>query len=302
MKKSPYRNIWLFFASIYLLSALLYAPILISGKGINTPFNTTLMVLITFIPSIMGVLFTYLTKGSEERRDFWRRTLYWPHSRRSMVFIALLILPLTQIATFLFSNYISGLPLSMTYATEMLSNWKMVVQFLCVEFLLGAVSEELGWRGYALDELQSHWSALKSSMVLGFLWAFWHTPAFLTPGLSQYSPEGLFTWKYAGFLAAVTIGNIIHTWAYNNIGRSILVAGILMHFVQNATMVFMGGIFDNFTVPPTYWLVWLVFTTIVSATLVLVYGKQTLTRQPFEHRSHRGISDSANQRISDVAR
>lgn len=44
--------------------------------------------------------------------------------------------------------------------------------------LLGPISEELGWRGYAIDALQARWSALVSSLVVGFFWSVWHWPLF----------------------------------------------------------------------------------------------------------------------------
>jgi membrane protease YdiL (CAAX protease family) len=47
--------------------------------------------------------------------------------------------------------------------------------------LLRPLSEELGWRGYALDALQARWSALASSLVVGFFWSMWHVPLFFIP-------------------------------------------------------------------------------------------------------------------------
>lgn len=47
--------------------------------------------------------------------------------------------------------------------------------------LLGPLSEELGWRGCALDALQTKWGALASSLVVGFFWSVWHVPLFFIP-------------------------------------------------------------------------------------------------------------------------
>jgi membrane protease YdiL (CAAX protease family) len=137
----------------------------------------------------------------------------------------------------------------------------------------------LGWRGYALDELQSRWSALRSSLVLGLIWALWHTPAFLIPGLSQYEMGGIFSWPYISFILSVAMGSVLITWVYNNTGRSILVAGFLMHFSQNATLIMLGGIFDAFTMPPAYWVVMLVETAIAAGMVVFFYGSRTLTHR-----------------------
>jgi membrane protease YdiL (CAAX protease family) len=233
----------------------------------------------------MGVLFVRLTRGPEERRDFWRRVFRWPRAKTKAALAGMLLLPLNVIVSFGLASFLSEEPATFSYAARVLTDWKTLLTFLFVELTFGAFSEELGWRGYALDELQSRWSALTSSLVLGLVWAFWHTPAFLIPGTSQYAAGGLFSWTYVYFLVAVCLGSIIHTWAYNNTGRSILVAGILMHFTQNAAMIFLSGIFDEFTVPPAYWPVLLAVTAVVSITLVLIYGPRTLARRAGGRRS-----------------
>ncbi len=279
MKKPRFLYVWLFFASVYLVSFLLYVPILVSGQGLSTPLNKILMAMVTFAPSVLGVLFVYLTKGPEERRDFWRRAYRWPRGRTKMALLGILILPFITITSFLISSSTEGTGLSLTYATRLFTDWKALLVYLFVELTFGALSEELGWRGYALDELQSRWSALRSSLVLGFIWAFWHTPAFLIPGLSQYEMGGVFSWPYISFILSVAMGSVLITWVYNNTGRSILVAGFLMHFSQNATFILLGGIFETFTVPPAYWTVALIETAIAVALVVIFYGSKTLTRR-----------------------
>jgi membrane protease YdiL (CAAX protease family) len=278
MKKPRFLNVWLFFASVYLVSFLLYMPILVSGQGVSTPLNKALMAAVTFVPSVMGVLFVYLTKGSEERRDFWRRAYRWPHRRTKMAITGILLMPLITLTSFMISSYLAGTGYSLAYAARVFTDWKALLVYLFVELTFGALSEELGWRGYALDELQSRWSALRSGLVLGFIWAFWHTPAFLIPGLSQYEMGGVSSWPYISFILSVAMGSVLITWVYNNTGRSILVAGFLMHFSQNATFILLGGIFDTFTVPSAYWTVALIEIAIAAALVLFLYGSKTLTR------------------------
>lgn len=279
MKKSRFRDVWLFFTLVYLVSFLLYVPILVSGQGISTPLNKILMAAVTFVPSVMGVLFIHLTKTPEEVRDFWRRAFRWPRSRSKMAILGILILPFITITAYRISSSAEGTGVSLTYAAHLFTDWKALLVYLIVELTFGALSEELGWRGYALDELQSRWSALRSSLVLGFIWAFWHTPAFLTPGLTQYEMGGIVSSTYIFFILSVTLGSILITWVYNNTGRSILVAGFLMHFAQNASLILLGGIFDGFTMPSLYWAVMLIETAIAAALVVIFYGSKTLTRR-----------------------
>src|SRR5512137_1854797 len=158
MKKSRFLNVWLFFASVYLVSTLLYMPVIVSGEGMSTPRNKALIILLTFVPSVMGILFTYLTKGPEERQDFWRRAYRWPRGRTKMAIIGILLTPLITLTSFLISSYLGGTGYSLAYAARVFTDWKALLVYLFVELTFGAISEELGWRGYALDELQSRWS------------------------------------------------------------------------------------------------------------------------------------------------
>lgn len=276
MKRSRRVHVWLFFAAVYLVSWSLWTPVLLSGEGLSRPINKALIGIGAFVPSIMGILFTYLTGDREARRDFWKRASRWPRGHTRMAITALLVLPILEIISFILPSLLEGAVPSLSYASEMLLSWVMVTEFLFVELIFGALSEELGWRGYALDELQSKWSALTASLVLGLIWALWHTPAFLIPGLSQYEMGGVFSWAYVAFIVSVTAGSVLHTWAYNNTGRSILVAGILMHFVRNATTIFMGGIFDRFAVPEGYWVALPIVYILAAVVVVGIWGPKTL--------------------------
>jgi membrane protease YdiL (CAAX protease family) len=280
MNKKQLFNVWWFFGLVYILSALLYTPILLSGKGLSNLLNTILMVFISCLPSTLGIIFVHRTKKPEERRDFWRRVVRWPREHTKVAVVALALLPALVFISFFCAVFINNVPLSFLYGLDVLTNWETLFVFLFVEFFFGALSEELGWRGYALDELQSRWSAFTSSIVLGIVWALWHTPAFLIPGLSQHNMGGIFSSTYVLFIISVTIGSILHTWAYNNSGRSILIAGILMHFTHNASLIFLGGIFDRFEIPPSYWSVILITTLLAATALLIRCGPKSLICNP----------------------
>jgi membrane protease YdiL (CAAX protease family) len=239
---------------VYLLTAVLFVPIIRSAKGISTPANMLLMAAITWLPSLVGVVFIYLTRDREGRRDFWQRTLHWPRKRTAAVIASLAVLPVLVFISYALTCVLDGTSLTFAYAQELSHNWRLLLQFLLVEFFLGAVSEELGWRGYALDELEKKWSPLVASLVLGCLWGLWHTPAFLIPGLSQYEMGGVFSLPYLSFTVSVVFGSVIITRAYHLTGRSILVAGILMHFMFNLSITLLAGNFESFSVPPSYWI------------------------------------------------
>jgi len=51
--------------------------------------------------------------------------------------------------------------------------WAMVLTMV-----VGAAGEELGWRAYLQPYLQTRFSVLRSSLIVGLLWGFWHIGGF----------------------------------------------------------------------------------------------------------------------------
>ncbi len=93
----------------------------------------------------------------------------------------------------------------------------------------GPVSEEAGWRGFALPRLQEKFNALVSSILLGTLWACWHIPLFFIPGSDQQSI------LFPIYLALNIAFAIYMTWLYNNTNGSLLIT-TLAHFCINISM------------------------------------------------------------------
>lgn len=81
-------------------------------------------------------------------------------------------------------------------------------------------TEETAWRGFALPRLQTHFSALTSSLILGVLWGLWHIPLVFIPGSFQS------TVPFIGFLLSAIATSIMMTWVFNNTRGSVLIAAI----------------------------------------------------------------------------
>jgi membrane protease YdiL (CAAX protease family) len=60
--------------------------------------------------------------------------------------------------------------------------WSDGLQFpfwaLVLTMIVGAAGEELGWRAYLQPYLQTRFSVLRSSVIVGLLWGFWHIGGF----------------------------------------------------------------------------------------------------------------------------
>ena len=136
--------------------------------------------------------------------------------------------------------------------------------------ILGPLSEEIGWRGYALGRLQMRWNALISSLIIGLVWTLWHLPLFLMVGTSQHE-LGL---PFVGFLVGFMANSVFYTWLYNNTEQS-LWSAIFFHWLFTyATQVVSSGVIRSPLYNELEYLPYLIIAVIV----VLIWKPQTLSR------------------------
>jgi uncharacterized protein len=109
---------------------------------------------------------------------------------------------------------------------------------LCIGCFILALTEELGWSGYAIDPMQDRWGALRASLVLGSIWAVWHYVALVQADRSV-------AWIAWWSLYSVTV-RVIIVWLYNNTGQSVFAAA-LFHMMTNVSWQLFpvnGSFFD----------------------------------------------------------
>ena len=86
--------------------------------------------------------------------------------------------------------------------TPFLSTSLAIVPFALEVFMRGPFFEKLGWRAYALDQLQARWNALVSSVILGTIWALWHLPLFFFKDTLHYV-QGVWSPWFWLFMAGI---------------------------------------------------------------------------------------------------
>lgn len=116
--------------------------------------------------------------------------------------------------------------------------------FLSTFFLGGGVSEEPGWRGFLLPQLQLRMSPLFASLIVWIFWALWHLPLDLAGDIGS-SYAAYFANRFL-LLLPITV---IMTWLYNH-SRGSLLAPALFHTAFNTFPVFVPS------AAGTSWLLW----------------------------------------------
>ncbi len=139
---------------------------------------------------------------------------------------------------------------------------------LCAIFFVGALGEELGWSGYAIDPMQDRCGALKASLILGVVWAVYHYIALV----QAHRSVDWIVWWSLGTIA----DRVILVWLYNNTGKSVFAAA-LFHMTLNVTwQVFPvnGSYFD----PRISGLL----SALVAVLVLVIWEPRTLAR--YRHR------------------
>jgi uncharacterized protein len=214
-----------------------------------------------FVPSLLAIFLTWKKEGLSGLRVLGRRIVQFKLGLRWYVFTFLIVFAGT--AGQLAINQLIGNTFDGTLFIKQLGSFFPLL-------ILGPLSEEIGWRGYALGRLQTRWNALTSSLIVGLVWALWHLPLFMMVGTSQHE-LGI---PFIGFLVGFMANSILYTWLYNNTEQS-LWSAILLHwlFTYAVTVVFAGVIRS-----PLYnWLEYLPYV-IMAFIVVLIWKPKTLNR------------------------
>lgn len=103
-----------------------------------------------------------------------------------------------------------------------------LIGFVVILLTSGPLQEEFGWRGYALPRLQTRYSPLVSSVILGICWWLWHLPAVFIPG--RFMANDPFVFMFLGVVIVLT--SILMTWLFNHTKGSLLSA-LLFHTAMN---------------------------------------------------------------------
>ena len=222
---------WLFVGLTYGISWVLWILVILSGQDAKGSWLFVPYVLGGFSPSFVGVFLLYRTRPAGERPLFWKslvgfRMISW----RWHLFI-LLVIPAISALSVLLESFLAGHAANLSILRSMEDNPVQIVQILVIALFFGSLSEELGWRGFALARLQSKWNAFVSSLVLGLVWFCWHLPLFFVHGTTQ-KLWGFGSIGFFGFFLFVMASSVIITWVYNRNGKSLLSA-VLIHCVSN---------------------------------------------------------------------
>jgi hypothetical protein len=159
------------------------------------------------MPMIASLLLTYRERGWAGISALLRRT-YDVGKIKPRVWILPMLLVFPSFGSFNYLVVRAG-------GAEVASPTFSLIGFLgyCTVFFM-TFGEELGLTGYAIDPMQERYSAFKTGLLLGAVWAGYHIPGFV---ISGYYSAG---WIFWHTLFTVTT-RVLFVWIYNNSGKSL---------------------------------------------------------------------------------
>ena len=259
------RNLILFLLITFAFSWCLWLPSLLVSFGVIKPLPIFVLLrnIGSFGPLIGAFSLTSYHEGLTGLRLLWNRA--WHFNNWPFFLIAILLLPLLNLLSLWLAVMTEGIVFPRLSISDDLAI--VLMTFIFFFFISGPFQEEFGWRGYALDRIQSNWNALESSMVLGSIWSLWHLPLFYISGTPQANSS------FFSFTFTVILLSILYTWLYNNSNGSILVS-MIFHAINN---------FSNSLIPLNDTIFGYAYYTIlldaVIVIILIIYGPKKLVRK-----------------------
>jgi membrane protease YdiL (CAAX protease family) len=205
------------------------------------PFNLPISALVAFCPIIAASILAYRRSGLAGMRQLLGRTFDYHSAHRVWYLVSLVTMPAILVLAYVIMK-VTGRPLP--------SEPHVALAFLPVTaalFLVPAIGEEVGWQGYAFDPMEDRFGALRAGLLLGVVWAAWHSVSFFQTG----EPLRWILWQSMTTVAL----RVLISWVYLNAGRSVL-AAIVFHAATNVAEFSFpnaGSHYDPFVTSVLMW-------------------------------------------------
>lgn len=180
---------------------------------------STIDIITAFIPITAASILVYKEEGSHGIHKLFKRIFDFDRITKKSWYVPIIFLP----SLIYFLIYITIFLLKLPLPDNIYIPFKSI-PLLFFLFFIGAICEETGYIGYAIEPMQKRFGALGASILIGFLWSVWHFPSIIKQGHNFY----WIAWATLGTVAV----RVLIVWIFNNTNKS-LFACILFHTMMN---------------------------------------------------------------------
>ncbi len=225
-----YKTGFYYAVTFMITYAFWFAGAYVSFQNKISDYYMLLMLPGLMTPFIVSIILILRSGNADLKKDYINRLTNIRLIRPKILPAFFLIMPLAVVISALISLFFGG-SMSQFQLAEGFSFSTGFVPVLLL-LLLAATFEELGWRGYAFDSLQSKHTYFTASLLFGILWSLWHFPLVFVNNSYQYEIfQQSFLYGLNFFVGIVPLGFII-SWICIKNGKSVI-AAIAFHFIVN---------------------------------------------------------------------
>jgi len=212
-----------------------------------TLMNKESVAMIPWGPAIAAMLVSWLALGGTGVRQLIGRLGQWRGGVRW--YVAAFGIPLATwgVAVVVAVVFLNS---RMVAALTLVDVLIFPVSFLTTALIKGPLTEEIGWRGFALPRMLETLRPLRASLALGLIWFSWHLPLLLTDPTRPALP----------FALSVLAFSVILTWLHLATSGSLVIA-VVFHATVNTIASFVVPLFA----PADQLTVWWVFVAAMAA-------------------------------------
>ena len=181
-------------------------------------------------PFLISLIMIFTSKNSDLKKDFINRFINLRLINPKVLLAFILLMPLTVLVSIFLSLPFGGSTSQFQFAEEYSFSSGFIPAFLTL--ILASIFEELGWRGYGFESLQSRYTFFTASIVFSILWSLWHFPLLFVNGMYPYVIFHENIWYAVNFFVSIIPMGVIVSWIYIKNRKSVL-AAILVHISIN---------------------------------------------------------------------
>ena len=225
-----YKPLFYFAITFIATYAFFFIGANVSFRDENSGLYLLFLLLGLMAPFIISLVMLFTSRNANLKRNFINRLVNPKLIQLKYLPVFFLLMPFAVLTSIVISLPFGGSISQFQFAKEFSFSSGFVPVLLSL--FLAATFEELGWRGYAFDSLQSRFNYFKASIIFGVLWSLWHFPLLFVKDTYQYNIFQQNIWFAVNFFLSIIPLGVIISWFCIKNGKSILMT-ILFHFIIN---------------------------------------------------------------------
>ncbi|WP_048130495.1 MULTISPECIES: MmRce1 family CPBP family CAAX prenyl protease [unclassified Methanosarcina] len=224
-----------YYIMVYIITYALWFPAAYLSFHDDSGLYELLLFLGLMVPFLTALFMIFISKNSDLKKDFINRFIDLRLIRPKVLLAFILLMPLTVLVSIFLSLPFGGSTSQFQFAESYSFSSGLVPAFLTL--ILASIFEELGWRGYGFESLQSRHTFFTASIVFSILWSLWHFPLIFINNMYQYEIFHENILYAVNFFVSIIPMGVIISWIYIKNGKSVLAAIIIhisINFLQEA--------------------------------------------------------------------